>query len=592
MGRLPLIIIGQFFLLAGVGFGQAIFNPAGVSTVPPSSLRSGLVDSPNPIDTSGNLIITGNVAGGKHFLGVVPYQSPSQFWGTAGSSSLDSFLRYSAGSENFGRYISKLRPFYPTSTTVTTTRSGHGVVFRPFDQQSRARQVGQQAGSVVSTGQGSSLENLRYKPDAATPERFELTPVTPPGSIKQTTPGTFDFVGTGRVSGSQSEKGMQEILRGATSVQRDIQGRTGFGLDGKGALSIKQYGPGQEYRNEFLGREGQRALDIARPWVEEVAPLSQEKAGREEEVSGAGAPDKLEAERDIFGELLTQPQAEGKGSEMLEQVRAVEKVKVGQLFGRPGQAKGTVSEKPDVEEQGSSAIEKPAYTYPDVLGETGLMGGLGGALKGESGVAYKVDSVGQLKTAGYEERARTRIELAGGFESYKERRVKEYLRAAERHLKEGQYYLAADAYTLASVYRTSPEIWFGKSHSLLAAGDYMSSALFLSRALETFARYNEKAKEGGKEQVDTAALKLFSDSFSLIDRDTLEKRISDIKRWQEQSGAAELEFLLAYIYYKSGRLELAREAVEQACRKMADVPTVAVLKKVIELTGDKEGSGR
>jgi len=40
---------------------HAIMNPAGSSTIPPSSIQSGLISNPNPIDTSGNLVITGNV---------------------------------------------------------------------------------------------------------------------------------------------------------------------------------------------------------------------------------------------------------------------------------------------------------------------------------------------------------------------------------------------------------------------------------------------------------------------------------------------------------------------------------------------------
>jgi hypothetical protein len=45
----------------------AIRRPVGPATVPQSSIRSGLFPSRNPVDTTGNLMITGNVAGGKHF---------------------------------------------------------------------------------------------------------------------------------------------------------------------------------------------------------------------------------------------------------------------------------------------------------------------------------------------------------------------------------------------------------------------------------------------------------------------------------------------------------------------------------------------
>ena len=87
-------------LLFGVlqGAVWALDDPVSSSTVPPSSLNSGLIRSPNPIDTSSNLLVTGNVGGGMHFRGDVPYNSASEFWGGLESTALDSFVRRSAGS--------------------------------------------------------------------------------------------------------------------------------------------------------------------------------------------------------------------------------------------------------------------------------------------------------------------------------------------------------------------------------------------------------------------------------------------------------------------------------------------------------------
>jgi len=134
-----LVAAGVFFLFFSASV-RAVDNPVGSGLVPPSTFRSGLVRSPNPIDTSGNLLITGNIRGGRYFRGVVPYRAPSDFVAAAGSvphgsSSLDSFLRDSAGSEDFGRYTGsytgRYGQYYSPTATVTTTRSGSRGVFTP-----------------------------------------------------------------------------------------------------------------------------------------------------------------------------------------------------------------------------------------------------------------------------------------------------------------------------------------------------------------------------------------------------------------------------------------------------------------------------
>jgi tetratricopeptide (TPR) repeat protein len=72
------------------------------------------------------------------------------------------------------------------------------------------------------------------------------------------------------------------------------------------------------------------------------------------------------------------------------------------------------------------------------------------------------------------------------------------------------------------------------------------------------------------------------------DRDKLENRIVDIQQCQQVSGSAELQFLLAYIYYQMGKLELAKEAIDQASEKMPDALAVLAVKKAIEDSIEKK----
>jgi tetratricopeptide (TPR) repeat protein len=153
------------------------------------------------------------------------------------------------------------------------------------------------------------------------------------------------------------------------------------------------------------------------------------------------------------------------------------------------------------------------------------------------------------------------------FASLSHDRFNEHMRAAEVYLKEGKYYRAADAYTMASVYkRGDPLAYAGKSHALFAAGEYMSSALFLSRALKVFPEY--------------AQLKI--DIVTMVgSRDKLESRIVDIEEILERVDVPELQFLLGYVYYQMDRLGKAKESIDAAYEEMSDSSAVIELRKAI-----------
>jgi len=164
------------------------------------------------------------------------------------------------------------------------------------------------------------------------------------------------------------------------------------------------------------------------------------------------------------------------------------------------------------------------------------------------------------------------------FASFVDEKFNQHLIAGEKCLKQGKYYRSADAYTLALIYKPEePLAYAGKSHALFAAGEYMSSALYLSRAIVA---ESEKDKAEGDEiqQFLASCSKLLAS----IDRDKLEDRVVDVERWYQRSNSAELQFLLSYIYYQMGRLDAAREAVAGAYEKMPDVPAVIALKRAID----------
>jgi tetratricopeptide (TPR) repeat protein len=151
-----------------------------------------------------------------------------------------------------------------------------------------------------------------------------------------------------------------------------------------------------------------------------------------------------------------------------------------------------------------------------------------------------------------------------------------YVTAGETYLKQGRYYRAVDAFALASIYKSdAPHAHAGRSLALFAAGEYMSSALFLSRALEIRPEY-------AKSKVYFAAM--------LRDKDKLAKRIADVEECLELcrepgsglSGEGELAFLLGYVYYQMDRLGEAKKAIDAAYEKLPGSKAVCAIKKAVD----------
>jgi len=165
------------------------------------------------------------------------------------------------------------------------------------------------------------------------------------------------------------------------------------------------------------------------------------------------------------------------------------------------------------------------------------------------------------------EEARSILGKHKTFDALAEAKFTEYMKAAEEFIRDGKFYKAADAYSLAVIWMPKdPRPYTGKSFALFAAGEYMSSAYYLNCAIEMEPTLAEK-------KYDMAAL--------IGDRDTFENRLIEITTWQERSGSGELAFLMAYIYYHDGKIAKAASAIKTAEEKMPDSKAVAILKNII-----------
>ncbi len=601
------VVVVFFTLSSPISFSIenfAIRNPAGLSTVPPSSIQSGLISNRNPIDTSGNLVITGNVRRGRHFRDTVPYGSTTSFRAGLGSSSLSSFLRDSAGAEDFGRYAGKYRvqPYYLRSQTVTTTRPGYSGVFR-------------QAGTRIDdrTVQGRYQAGMRGI-----------------GLEEQALSGKDTFVSDLGLQGPQTQYGTsaepRQIVQSIRELQLLNRSETGIPPQDQQLMveryqeqtqdtGLKTQDPGLKTQDTRLKTQdtGLKTQDLGTSLEQRFVLWSPEhKQSQVAEIAQSTKPD---FSADVLTPALTPPQAdtvvkglafqdgstlqkitgwepqvgEGKldehgidlqnlGSDVLEQIKQ-------QLDDLTRSVDARLEAEADgQEESGFEFPETPNAVRSKPLWQTGgsWIQTYNGANRGRyQEKSSPLDELNKLSQADLSAKAKRIRGPHRSPESFSEAKFNQHIQTAQGHLKAGRYYAAADSFALASIYKLDPGeagsdtvqagglalCFAGRGHALFAAGEYISSALFLSRALKI-------APEYVRVKIDLAAM--------LGSQDKLEGRIADIKEWLGRSGSTKLEFLLGYVYYRMGRLEPAKQSIDAASKKIPQSPAVAAVKKAID----------
>jgi tetratricopeptide (TPR) repeat protein len=197
-----------------------------------------------------------------------------------------------------------------------------------------------------------------------------------------------------------------------------------------------------------------------------------------------------------------------------------------------------------------------------------------------TGTATGIDDI-KAGSVGFSPPSISQKGLAEQAPSYTEDKFKRYMQAALLYLKQGRYYRAADSYTMAAIYKPDQPsaglAYAGKSYALLAAGEYMTSALFLSKAIEVLPEY-------AKLKVDLVDI--------LGNQDKFASRIADVEQRLKISGAPELQFLLGHVYYQSflrdgtiegelDRLDTAKRLIDAAYQKLPDSRAVEILKNAV-----------
>jgi hypothetical protein len=443
-------------------------------TMPVSSYRSGLIRNPqNSYGVYGNLTVTGNVGGGRHFRGLVPYGSTTEL-GTLmsdeGSTSLNSFIRRSAGSPYFNSGIGSSTPYYEPMRTVTTLKRGSSSgLSRP-----------------EITFQGSSSYTA---PSLATIER---------GANYRTDPLSF-------IAAELEKKiAAEQLLRQRI---RDLDE----------SLLKDDY-----LSDEVVDREKLAGKLLKIP--DSLQPLT---------------PERLK-------EKLMQEREEKSKSEEPEYLKPDDKEK--------DSDEGELKERADEVKEQTSKARETVFDYENPY-----------TPKQPDGL--EIPEVDPARAASIRGEHKT-------FKSLAEARYNEYMQAGDDYMKQGKYYLAADSYTLASVWEERDATAYAKrSYALFAAGEYMSSSYWLLKAITL-------SKEYAGKRINLAGF--------IGDRDIFENRVIEIGKWLEINESGAMAFLMAYVLYQDGKVSEAKEAIDIAVEQMPEIAAVVSLKEVIEGGGGRE----
>ena len=142
--------------------------------IPNNGEISGLARQPNPMDSSHNWVMTGNVTGGKHFHGNVPYRASGELNIPLGSSALDGFKRYASPMSTSQTGMNS--SYYATSRTASHMIPGNMQMVTPAFPQVTQRPQWQDTTAAIEL---SDLQTLY--PTELTP--VESQPAVPDASM-------------------------------------------------------------------------------------------------------------------------------------------------------------------------------------------------------------------------------------------------------------------------------------------------------------------------------------------------------------------------------------------------------------------------
>jgi hypothetical protein len=608
--------------------GPAVGNPIGPGTVPPSSYESNLVNTPNPVDPSSSRLMTGNVTGGKYFHGRLPYNSTTSFAGRLGSTSMDSFLRYTTVPDELREYSPGSSPFYSPTGTVTTTQPGYagavaastgprlpgtppaGRAERPADVMSLAeippvraplgdtRLMLDLATGAPQTALGTVTPALPSWSMPKTPEEMRriiqgepANPLLSPPSLPQS--NTLPAPGDYQQQLARLQRDIERVRAGASELEQGLGTRdtsSATALERKAVEAAESSSPAEVF--------GTKAPAQPQPWsrsptdilnssrqtqgsIPAVSDLSRLSVLGQEQTGSAQSDRPSESGLPPYGlptGLRGSPSAPAGTMERIDAVFSTQ----------PPQ--GTVGSSPVADLPAVQRVKETARTFDatakflarpaqtptsDGPAAPGRLSTLPDSLHLAAPGGNPVGGVAPANPPGTPPNPASQLvgdRIVQKYANQNPRAVPQekferYMTAGETYLREGQFRNAANAFTLASNYRpTEARAYLGRSHALLGAGEYLNSAVVLARALE----------------LDPRTTLAKTDLIEVLGGpDAFVARITGLEQCAKGGGAPQLQFLLAYIYCQMDQPAEAKAALEAATKALPASPALDLLQAAI-----------
>lgn len=524
-----------------------------------------------------NLIITGNVTGGRSFQGYSPIRDTSSLFMTLPTANLSNFRRDSIGFADVaaGRSQATVSPFYLPSSTVTSVGSlGAGISrITPGRQESTfvVPRVDLFTGKPLSVD--GTLNPGRYAPSRVTLDKRFLPEEAIVPSPYGRDVGTFQSLPTPLPGGEIKYQNLRLIDSPIFGLRRgDETGSQDFTTPG--LPGYPGYPPGTVVSDTTTAQRSERAYrsSLLDRWLDTdatdspitLAPTVFGQPERRDPLTGR--PISAPAEEGMASSTL--PEAPSLGMAVPLTPSAESELEGKAVLGSIADAASPTAPL-DMEEfapTGQSVYQdfQLAVQWADRRSEqpeTEVFAEGAAAEEAETPTWFN-PSASQLQQL----LDQAPSSFAGEVESDLNVRI----RRGEAFMREGKFYDAAAQYAIAATLAPDdPLVRLGQGHAYLAAGDYLSAVYYLTLGLEHFS--------------EVARFKL--DLYNFVNNpNILDIRRADLENKLERREDYRLRFLLGYAEYYGGLKEFGLRQLELAAEEAPTGSVIARFPKMLKNT--------